>query len=128
MPKKSSHTLDLATSLSLAGMHSAMTLWHRWPILATAFLPQGKRHHAAEIDRIVSEKVGAAVNGVLHGHLEFLRLAGAAMTGSLEFVAMPEAAISIAKASLDPAFRTVKANSRRLGRASRHSRFPQQAI
>jgi hypothetical protein len=40
------------------------------------------------------------------------------MTGRVDVTAIPEAFASIAVAGLRPAFRTVKANSRRLSRRS----------
>ena len=47
-----------------------------------------------------------------------VRLAGAAMTGRVDLTAIPEAFATDPVAGLRPAFRTVKANSRRLSRRS----------
>jgi hypothetical protein len=116
MPKKRSSTNELALGLGFAGIHAAITLWHRWPMLAA---PRDARHaspHDAEIGRMVAEKTTAAVDGFFAAQKAMIRLGGAAMTGRVDVTAIPEAFASIAVAGLRPAFRTVKANSRRLRR------------
>ena len=116
MPKKQSSTNALALGLGLAGMHAAITLWHRLPMLA---VPRDARHaspHDAEIGRMMAEKSAATVEGVFAAQKAMMRLAGAAMTGRVDFTAIPEALATVAVAGLRPAFRTVKANSRRLSR------------
>jgi hypothetical protein len=118
MPKKRSSTNELALGLGFAGIHAAITLWHRWPMLAA---PRDARHaspHDAEIGRMVAEKTTAAVDGFFAAQKAIIRLGGAAMTGRVDVTAIPEAFASIAVAGLRPAFRTVKANSRRLSRRS----------
>ena len=119
---KRSTPFDLAAGLTLACMHTGITLWHRWPMLAAARTPQGKSMHADELDRMVREKASAAVQGAFDAQQEVVRLAGAAMTGRLAFAAMPAAMTSLALTGLRPAFRTVKANSRRLSRRRRQKR------
>jgi hypothetical protein len=118
MPKKRSPTNELALGLGFAGMHATITLWHRWPMLAA---PRDARHaspHDAEIGRMVAEKTTAAVDGFFAAQKAMIRLGGAAMMGRVDVTAIPEAFASIAVAGLRPAFRTVKANSRRLSRRS----------
>ena len=48
--------------------------------------------------------------------MEIVKLAGAAMTGSLRVQDIPHMPATVAGAGLRSAFRTVKANSRRLSR------------
>src|SRR6185312_8660640 len=117
---KRSTPFDIAASLTLAGMHTGITLWHRWPMLARS--PQGTSKHAKELDRMVREKAVAAVEGAINAQKEAVRLAGAAMTGRLAFAAMPAAMATLAFAGWRPAFRTVKANSRRLSRRSKRQK------
>lgn len=74
--------------------------------------------HDAEIGRMVAEKTAATVEGFFAAQKAMTRLAGAAMTGKVDFTAIPEAFATVAVAGLRPAFRTVKANSRRLSRRS----------
>jgi hypothetical protein len=116
MAKSNSTTIDLASGLGLAGLHSAITLWYRWPILAASCTPQGHFRHAPEIDRMIREKTAAAIEGLFNAQKELMRLTGAAMTGRLDAAALSDAASAIATAGLLPAFRVVKANSRRLSR------------
>ncbi len=114
---KHSSIMGLATSMGLASLHSAITLWYRLPMLATAGTPHGNSRHGPEMSRMVSEKTSAAVEGFFDAQKEMLRLTGAAMTGRLDFEKASDAAASIAAAGMRPAFRTVKANSRRLSRS-----------
>jgi hypothetical protein len=110
------NALNLATGLGFAGMHSAITLWYRLPMLAAGFTASGTPRHAPELERMVSEKTSAMVEGAFNVQREMVRLAGAAMTGRLDVSQMQDAAVAIASAGLRPAMRTVKANSRRLSR------------
>jgi hypothetical protein len=114
--RANTNALNLAAGLGFAGMHSAITLWYRLPMLAAGYAASGKPHHAPELERMVSEKTSAMVEGAFNAQREMLRLTGAAMTGRLDFSEMPDAAVAIASAGLRPALRTVKANSRRLSR------------
>jgi len=116
MTKHRSSALDLTTSIALASMHSGITLWHRLPMLAAPPDAGGKSRHAGELDRMMREKASAAIEGAFEAQKELFRLAGAAMTGRLDFTAMPDVLATVAAAGLRPAFRTVEANSRRLGR------------
>ncbi len=116
MTKRRSSPLDLAAGVGLAGVHSAVTLWYRWPMLAAACTPQGHSRHAPEIDRMVREKTAAVVEGMLDIQKELFALAGATLTGRLDADTLSQAPLAIANAGLRPAFRTVKANSRRLSR------------
>jgi hypothetical protein len=65
---------------------------------------------------MVSEKFAAVMEGALDAQLETMKFAAAAVTGRLEFDDIAGAPVTIAAAGLGPAFRTVKANSRRLHR------------
>ena len=95
-------------------MHSAVTLWYRLPMMATAFATGD--HSGTEMTRMVSEKFAAMFEGALDAQVETMRLIGAAATGRLQMADMAGAPVSIAAAGLRPAMRTVKANSRRLSR------------
>jgi hypothetical protein len=111
MPSRKRRSSQLATEFGLAGMHTFMTLWYRLPMFAA---PNGKSH--PEFGRMVSEKTAAMVEGAWDAQAEALRIAGAAATGRLAFSDLAGAPAHIAAAGLRPAFRTVKANSKRLHR------------
>ena len=64
----------------------------------------------AELNRMVSEKAAAATAGIIAGQTEAVRIATSALAGKMT----PHAATAIAAAALKPAFRTVKANAKRL--------------
>jgi hypothetical protein len=98
-----------ATEVGLAGMHTFMTLWYRLPMFASGAAP-------AELGRMVSEKAAAAFEGAWDAQAEMLRIAGEAATGKLQFADLAGAPADIAAAGLRPAFRRVKANSKRLHR------------
>ena len=73
---------------------------------------------------MVTEKTAAMVEGAFAAQMEIVKLAGAAMTGSLKVQDIPHMPAAIAAAGLRSAFRTVKANSRRLSRRRcRHVHF-----
>jgi hypothetical protein len=110
----------LAADLGTAALHTGITLWYRWPMLAAAGTSPRKRRHAAELDRMVSEKIKAATDGVIAGQAEAMRLGTAAMTGRLRTADWPAASVSVAHAALRPALRKVKSNAGRLRR--RHAR------
>jgi hypothetical protein len=110
--RRSTH--DLTLGFGLAGMHTAMTLWYRLPMMAGAFGGTNENH--SELARMVSEKSVALLKGALDANLEMMRTAGAAMTGKLDIEGLAGAPAAIAAAGLRPAFRTVRANSRRLHR------------
>jgi hypothetical protein len=115
MAKKQRYSaFDFAANIGLASMHTGITLWHRLPMLAAA--SGGGSGHAPEMTRMVSEKTSAMIEGMFDAQKEMMRLCAAAATGRLEFTDVAEAAGSIAEAGLKPAFRRVKANSRRLSR------------
>jgi hypothetical protein len=98
----------LAAEFGLAGIHTAMTIWYRLPMLAAGAQP--------ELARMIGEKTAAAIEGALDAQVETLRLTGDALTGRLAFHDVAVAPAQIAAAGLRPAFRRVKANSRRLRR------------
>jgi hypothetical protein len=98
----------------MAGLHSAVTLWYRLPMMATAFATGN--HSGSEMTRMVSEKFAAAFEGALDAQVETMRLVNAAATGRLQMADMAGAPVSIAAAGLRPAMRRVKANSLRLHR------------
>ena len=67
------HTpFSIAAGLGVAAIHTGITLWYRLPILmaAGAMKPQD----AAELDRMVSEKVAAATLGMIEGQKELMRI------------------------------------------------------
>jgi hypothetical protein len=100
-----------ATEVGLAGIHTFMTLWYRLPMFAAGTVP-------SELGRMVSEKAAAAFEGAWDAQIEALRIAGAAATGRLQLSDLAAAPADIAAAGLRPAFRRVKANSKRLHRRS----------
>jgi hypothetical protein len=108
--------LTLGTKLSLAGLHTGITLWHRLSMLPGPWGAHDK--HQTELNLMVHEKFTAAIDGALNARTETFRLLMAAATGKLDFVEMQHAPAAIIEASLRPAFRTVKANSRRLSRGN----------
>ena len=119
MAKRRRNMLDFAAGLSLASLHTGVTLYYRLPMLAASFTSQGKERHARELDRMVSEKASALVEGAIDAQREILRLAIAAMRDPLDFFTMAQTPVSIADAALRPAFRRVEANSVRLRKSRR---------
>ena len=116
MSKKHS-AAGLAAEWGMAGFHAGVTLWYRLPIMAAAFAAASKPDN--EMTRMVSEKVAAVIEGALDAQVETMKLAAAAATGRLKLDEFASAPVSIAAAGLRPAFRRVRANSRRLHK--RHS-------
>lgn len=116
MAKRTRRALtNFAADSVLAGAAAAMTLWYRLPMLAFASLvPLAKRQ--AEATRMVDEKAAAMVEGALLANMEMVRIAGAAAMGRPQDLGA--ASIAIAAAGMRPAFRTVRANARRLNRAA----------
>jgi len=106
----------MAADLAAAGLNTGITLWYRWPLLVAGGASPRKRRDAAELNRMVSEKLKAAADGMAAGHAEASRLATAAMTGRLGHAELSAAPASVAHAALKPAFRTVKSNAKRLRR------------
>lgn len=98
----------------MAGLHTYMTLWYRLPMFAAACGSAGKSQ--PEFGRMVSEKTSAMIEGAWDAQREAMRFMGDAAAGRLQASDLADAAANIAAAGLRPAFRTVKANSRRLQR------------
>jgi hypothetical protein len=115
MAKRHGKASNLATGLGLAGMNAAITLWYRWPMLFYSGLEQ--TGHAQERNRMLHEKTNAMIEGTFAAQGAMLDLVGTAMTGRLNLQSMMNAPVSIMTAGLRPAFRTVKANARRLSRS-----------
>ena len=118
MAKRSRNGFDLAAGLGLASLHAGITLFYRLPMLAASFNAHGKERHARELNRMVGEKAGAMIDGAFDAQKEILRLAAKAMRRPLELSAVTQTSASIVNAALRPAFRRVKANSRRLSKSS----------
>ncbi len=72
--------------------------------------------HVDECSRMVSEKLNAYCEGMFAAHRMAVQLTIEAATGRMPFCDYPNAGVEITTAGLRPAFRTVKANSRRLSR------------
>ena len=106
----------MAADLGAAALHTGITLWYRWPILMAAGAAPLQARDAAELNRMVSEKMAAAAQGMIAGQAEAMRLTFAAMTGRLPAKRVPAASASVAHAAVRPALRTVKANAKRLRR------------
>ena len=66
-----------------AALDTGVTLWFRWPILMAACASHAKPQDAAEIRRMVSEKMLAAAQGAVQSQLELSRLALGGVTGKL---------------------------------------------
>jgi len=110
--RKSVNSFDLAVRLGQASLYTSLTLWYRLPMLAAT----GKARNVPELNRMVSEKTAAMVDGAFAVQREMLQLTGKAITGALSFQDVADMPANIASAGLRPALRTVKANSRRLSR------------
>jgi hypothetical protein len=102
--------IDLAAESSAAAASTAMTLWHRLPMFGVASTAENR----AEMTRMVDEKSAAFVDGCIAANMEMLRLFSAAAMG--QFAPLFNAHVTIATAGLQPAFKTVNANARRLNR------------
>ena len=63
---------------------------------------------------MVDEKAAAFVEGCIAANMEVIRAFSAAAMG--QFASLAHAPMAIANAGLQPAFRTVNANARRLNR------------
>jgi hypothetical protein len=106
----------LAAELGLAGLHTLTTLWYRLPAIAAGYASAGRLQ--PEYGKMMGEKAAAWLDGMWDAQVETVRIAGEAATGRLTFADMAAAPSRIAAAGLRPAFRRVKANSRRLRRRS----------
>jgi hypothetical protein len=113
MAKRRRNTIDLAAGLGWASLHTGITLFYRLPMLVAP----GKERHARELNRMVAEKASAMVEGAWDANKEFLRIGAATMLRPFDFAAMTQNSASIVDAALRPAFRRVKANSRRLSKS-----------
>ena len=117
MARRRRNMLDLAGGLGLAGLHTGITLYYRLPMLAASLSASGNKQHARELNRMVGEKVGAMIEGAFHANTEILRLANDTIKHPFDLAAMTRISASIFDAALRPAFRRVKANSRRLSKS-----------
>ncbi len=117
MAKRRRNMLDLAGGLGLASLHTGITLYYRLPILAASLSASGKKQHARELNRMVGEKAGAMIDGAFDANTEILRLATDTIRRPFDLAAMTRTYASIVDAALRPAFRRVKANSRRLSKS-----------
>ena len=107
------HTpLQLAVDLCAAVLDTSITLWCRCPIFLGAGMAS---RDSAELNRMLSEKVAAAMSGTVAVQTETIRIASRAFTGKKT----PHAATVVVAAALKPALRTVKANAKRLGKKRR---------
>ena len=118
MPSHQSTAFDLAARLGFASIHAGITLWYRLPVLMAVGTPGAD---AAELTRMVSEKVAAATKGFADAQVELFRLTTAAVTGKLEFDELTGAGTALADAALSPSLLAVKSNSRRLSRKHRRT-------
>ena len=110
MRKSRGSLIDLASESSAAAASTAMTLWHRLPMFGMASTAENR----AEMTRMVDEKSAAFVDGCIAANMEMLRVFSAAAMG--QFAPLLNAPITLANAGLQPAFKTVNANARRLNR------------
>jgi hypothetical protein len=115
MAKRHHHSmLDLAAGMAFAAPHVAITLAYRWPMLLSGRMPSMATRR--EMARMVLEKAGAAVAGAVDGQKLALRLSADALSGKLKPTDMAAAPAAVAIASLKPALRKVRSNSKRLSR------------
>ena len=116
MPKSARRTVtDFAVDSAFAGASTMMTLAFRLPMFGwTSLVPLAERQ--AEVARMFDEKAAAMVEGAIMANVEMMRLAGVAATGRMRADEFGAAATGIAAAGLRPAYRTVRANARRLHR------------
>jgi hypothetical protein len=118
--RKRSNHLSFAMDAAAASAHTGVTLWYRLPLFGIASLaPMLERR--LEGARMVDEKLAAMVEGVVQANIEMVRLLTAAATGRLGADEIAAAPAAIAAAGMRPAFRTVRANARRLHRAALRS-------
>jgi hypothetical protein len=105
--------VDFALDAVFTGAAAATTLWYRLPEFAwSSVVPLAQRQ--AEAARMVDEKSAALVEGALLANLELVRIAGAAASGRMRPQDLGTVPLALAAAGLRPAFRTVRANARRL--------------
>src|SRR5262245_59514465 len=117
MPRRPRPSTRLAAEFNIAGLHAFMTLWYRLPMFASSFAWSGKSQ--PEFARMISEKAAAAFEGAWDAQIEALRIAEQAATGRLAFADLSGLPAHLATAGLRPAFRRVRANSKRLRRGAR---------
>jgi hypothetical protein len=108
-------TAKLWSDVNTAAIDAAVTLWWRWPVLLSAGLPL---KDAAELERMVSEKVRAAAAGMAAAQAEMIQIAAKAVAGKNT----ADAPTRVVAAAVTPAFRTVKANAKRLQKRRKSSR------
>jgi hypothetical protein len=112
---------EFAAAMAFAAPHVAITLACRWPMLMAGGAPSSATRR--EMARMVLEKAGAAVAGALDGQKLALRLSADALAGKLKPSDMAVALPAIAAASLNPALRRVRSNSKRLSRRRSRRNF-----
>ena len=117
MARRRRNGFDLAAGLGLASLHTAITLFYRLPMLAASFSASGKERHARELNRMVGEKTGASIDGVFDATEEDFAACRQCILRPFDVAAMTQNTASIVDAALRPAFRRVKANSRRLSKS-----------
>ncbi|MEN3382676.1 MAG: hypothetical protein V7608_2720 [Hyphomicrobiales bacterium] len=110
MRKSRGSLIDLASESSAAAASTAMTLWHRLPMFGATSTAENR----AEMTRMVDEKSAAFLDGCIAANMEMFRLFSGAAMG--HFAPLFNAHVTIATAGLQPAFKTVNANARRLNR------------
>jgi hypothetical protein len=116
---KSAHrtATNFAMDSVMAGASTLMTLSFRLPMFAwTSLVPFAQRQ--AEMVRMVDEKAAAMVEGAVLANIELVRLAGVAASGRMRPDEVASAAVGLAAAGMRPAYKTVRANARRLHRQS----------
>jgi len=97
------------------GQASAVTLGHRLPMLAAApFFPEPET--LAEINRMITEKVAATLEGSFAAAGETTALALRAAIGRAGPMELATAMLTITEAVTKPVHRRVRANAKRLSR------------
>jgi hypothetical protein len=108
---KRANGYTFVTASTVAAASTAMTLWHRLPMLGVANAANAVEHQA-ECARMVDEKAAAFVEGWVNASMEMYRAFNAAAMG--QFAPIMNAPLAIATAGMKPAFRRVNANAKRL--------------
>jgi hypothetical protein len=114
MARRSS-PFHFAIDAAFASVHTAVTLWHRLPMLAFASLAPSPATRK-ETTRMISEKAAAVVEGSVAAGAELMKAATRAAAGRLSSKQVGDAAVAVTAAAMKPAFRRVRGNAHRLSR------------
>lgn len=112
---------NLAIDWTLSGAYAAATIWHRLAFMGP-FATMPDKDCRDETARMVNEKMTAGVEGGMKAAAEAMSLLTAAALGRISPTDLMNAPAAIMNAGLQPAMRTVRANSQRLHRRALKSK------